>query len=370
VENTPTGWVPMNDLVRALTSQRCALTTSFERVLDAGWLIGGPQVDTFERALSHFVGVDHTVGVANGTDALEIALRSLMPTGRHTVVTAANCGGYTTVAALRANFRVSFADIDPETLLLDSGSVETIITDNDDIGVVVATHLYGRASDIDSLKTLCEPLGIKILEDCAQAIGAEQADQRVGGLGDAGAFSFYPTKNLGALGDGGAITTNDKDVARKARALHQYGWDHKYEITQDGGRNSRLDELQAALLLARLPQLEQWNERRRQIIARYSAAASDRISVLPTEGRNHVGHLAVVLTDDRDELRHHMEEHKVRTDIHYPIPDYRQPALTAHFPRVSLPVTEHVVKRILSVPVFPEMAEAEIEQVCDALATF
>jgi len=358
----------MNDLRRALLAGQPELGSVFSGALEVGWLVQGPQLLAFEAELARYIGVDYALGVGNGTDALELSLRALMPVGKTKVMTAANCGGYTTVASLRAGFAVCFADVDPQTCLLDVKSVSDRMSD--DVGVVVVTHLYGRAADIGQFTSFCAPRGVRVLEDCAEAIGAEISGQRVGGLGDAGAFSFYPTKNLGALGDGGAIATRNPEIAERVQLLRQYGWQHKYEMAIDGGRNSRLDEIQAAFLLSRLPKLEAWNERRRQIITRYASAASGRITVLPANGRNHVGHLAVLLCEDREALRAHLESHHVRTDVHFPIPDYRQPALLQLFTGIQLPATEYVTERILSIPVFPELHDYEIERVCDALATF
>jgi len=361
-------WVPMNDLSRALDAERADLAAAFEDVLASGWLIQGPQHKAFESELAAYVGAEHAVGTASGTDALELALRALMPAGRATVVTAANCGGYTTTAARRAGFAVRYVDVDEATLCLDPSSLPEALDPT--VGVVVVTHLYGRAADVQAVRAVCEPLGIAVLEDCAQALGARIAGARVGGIGDAAAFSFYPTKNLGALGDGGAVTTSRPGVAASVRQLRQYGWQGKYTIVADGGRNSRLDELQAAILRRRLTRLDEWNERRRLIIRAYVRAASARIRVLSADGEQHSGHLAVVVSEDRDALRDHLTAGGIRTDVHYPIPDHRQPAFAAEYADVTLPVTERTTERILSVPVFPEMRDDEIDRICDALAAF
>ena len=361
-------WVPMNDLSRALSVERSALTEAFSDVLSSGWLVQGPQHDAFESELAAYLGVPHVVGVASGTDALELALRAAMPPNRSTVVTAANCGGYTTTAARRAGFNVRYADIEHDTLCVDAKHLAAVLDST--VGVVVVTHLYGRAADVATVLEVCEPLRIVVLEDCAQALGAITPIGRVGSLGDVAAFSFYPTKNLGALGDGGAVATSSEVVADTVRALRQYGWHGKYTITQDGGRNSRLDELQAAVLRRRLQRLDAWNARRREIVTAYSDVASARVKVLPADEPGHAGHLAVVLCDDREELRTHLAGLGIRTDVHYPIPDHKQPAFVAEHRSLELPVTEWAAKRILSVPVFPELRDDEVERVCDALASF
>jgi dTDP-4-amino-4,6-dideoxygalactose transaminase len=358
----------MNDLSRAVEGHRADLMAQLEAVLDSGWFLSGPRSATFAAQLAAYLDVPHVLPVGNGTDALEIALRALMPDGRSTVMCAANAGGYGTVAARRAGFEVIYADVDASTHCLDPDDVAVRITDV--VGVVLVTHLYGRAADVGPIVEAAHSTGALVLEDCAQALGGLTADGRVGSLADAATFSFYPTKNLGALGDGGAIATSSDELAGSLRRLHQYGWDGKYRIAGDGGRNSRLDELQAAVLSQRLPHLDEWNAARRAVISAYAEAAPAGLRVLPAADASHTGHLAVLETDDRDALRAHLESASVRTDVHYPIPDHRQPAFVAAFEDVSLPVTEALATRVLSLPVFPELRPDEISRVGEALASF
>ncbi len=360
--------VPMNDLSRALTRDHAEILRSVSGVLSSGWLVQGPEHNAFESELGELLGGPEVIGVASGTDALEIAMRAAMPAGRSVVVTAANCGGYATTAARRAGFTIRYADVDVDTHCLDPRHLDSVL--DDQVGIVVVTHLYGRAADVRDVQAVCASHGALVLEDCAQAIGAATADGPVGGLADVASFSFYPTKNLGALGDGGAVAARDPAIAAAARALRQYGWTSKYTIGHDGGRNSRLDELQAAVLRLRLHGLEAGNHRRREIIAAYAASATASVRVLPAEGTGHVGHLAVVVSDRRDQLRQHLDAHGVGSDVHYPVPDHRQPAFAAEYADVSLPVTERLAGQILSVPIFPELRDDEIQQVCDALASF
>jgi dTDP-3-amino-2,3,6-trideoxy-4-keto-D-glucose/dTDP-3-amino-3,4,6-trideoxy-alpha-D-glucose/dTDP-2,6-dideoxy-D-kanosamine transaminase len=207
-----------------------------------------------------------------------------------------------------------------------------------------------------------------VIEDCAQSVGAQRGGRKAGSFGDAATFSFYPTKNLGALGDGGAILTSGDGLAASLLRLRQYGWTSKYSIGVDGGRNSRLDELQAAVLRSRLPHVPAWNERRRDIIRRYAAAAEGTsLTMLPVSGEDHVGHLAVGLTPHRDKVVAALSAAGVRTDVHYPIPDHRQPAFAHDFTHLSLPVTEEVACQVVSLPCFPELTDVEVEGVCDAL---
>lgn len=361
-------WVPLNDPARLLAATRDELTGVFEEVARSGWLIHGPQHAAFEAELADYLGVDHAFGVASGTDAIEIALRALAPADRPVVVTAANCGGYTTTAARRAGLTARYVDVDPLTHSITAETLAPVL--DSAVGVVIVTHLYGRATDVAPIRALCEPLGIKVVEDCAQALGAGTTQGRVGSLGDAATFSFYPTKNLGALGDGGAIATRSADVAQAVHELRQYGWRGKYTIAREGGANSRLDELQAAILRTRLPQLDAWNATRCDTITGYTKVGSDRLTVLPAQWPSHVGHLAVVECDERGALVEHLTEHRIRTDVHYPVPDHRQPAFAQEYADISLPVTEALAARVLSIPVFPELTEAERERVGVALAAF
>ncbi|MDR7252143.1 dTDP-4-amino-4,6-dideoxygalactose transaminase [Nocardioides sp. BE266] len=359
-------WVPMNDLSRSVSLHREELLADLVDTLDSGWFLLGPRTTAFAAELAAYLDVPHVVPVGNGTDALEIALKALMPDGRTTVLCAANAGGYGSVAARRAGFAVSYADVDPATHCLDPDDLAARISD--EVGVVIVTHLYGRAAEVDRISEAAHAVGALVLEDCAQALGGLTPAGRVGSLADAATFSFYPTKNLGALGDGGAVATSFDEVAERVRRLHQYGWDTKYRIADDGGRNSRLDELQAAVLSRRLPLLDDWNSARRSVISAYADAAPDGVRVLPAADEGHTGHLAVVEADDRDALRAHLEAARVRTDVHYPTPDHQQPGLDGG--GVVLPVTERLSTRVLSVPVFPELRPDEISRVGEALASF
>jgi len=283
-----------------------------------------------------------------------------------TILNAANCGGYTTPAARRAGLRVSFADVDPETLCLSRETVEAAL--GPDVRAVVVTHLYGLLAEIEEIATLCWERGASVVEDCAQAAGAQREGRRAGAFGDAAAFSFYPTKNLAALGDGGAVSTNRDDVAETVLRLRQYGWEQKYEVTVRGGRNSRLDELQAAVLRIRLRHLDEWNERRRSIVSRYAEAlAPDAGRFVSRDGADYVAHLAVVVAENRDGVRALLEAAGIATDVHYPIADHRQPAWAEEYDDLNLPVTEHAVEHVLTLPCFPELTEDEIERVCVVL---
>lgn len=359
----------MNAPGRATAGRRDLLAAAMEDVLDSGWYVHGPQHDAFQAELASYLGVPHALGVGNGTDAIELALRGVAASASGRVVTAANAGGYTTTAARRGGFDVGYADVDPTTLCLSAATVEeALAAERVPPAAVVVTHLYGRMAPVAEILAVCRLRGVPLVEDCAQAIGARRSGQAAGSVGDVATFSFYPTKNLGALGDGGAVTTSQDGIAERVSRLRQYGWAAKYTIMDRGGSNTRLDELQAAVLRIGLRVVDAGNARRREIISRYAAAAGGGpLSVLPATGEDHVGHLCVGLSDDRDDVRRKLDEAGVRTDVHYPVPDHRQPAYADHYQDVSLPVTEAVAERVMSLPCFPELTEDEIEQVCSAL---
>ena len=354
----------MNDLKRGFASHREELLTAVTRVAESGWYVHGPEHEAFQEEFAEFVGVGHCVGVASGTDALELAIRAVGEGRDGAVLTAANAGGYTTTAARRAGREVTYADVDPTHLCLTARSVEPLL---EGVAIAVVTHLYGRLAPIEQIIELCHDRGVAVIEDCAQSVGAERGGRRAGSFGVAGTFSFYPTKNLGALGDGGAIATSDAGLAASLLRLRQYGWTSKYSIDVDGGRNSRLDEMQAAVLRSRLPHVPAWSERRRYIIKAYAAASAGTSMTMLPGGDDHVGHLAVGLTSRRDEVAAALAAAGVRTDVHYPIPDHRQRAYADELAHVSLPVTEETARQLISLPCFPELTDAEVAQVCDAL---
>jgi dTDP-4-amino-4,6-dideoxygalactose transaminase len=361
--------VSLNDLGRGFRALEADLRRAVDEVLSSGWYVLGPQHDAFEHEFAAAVGAQHCVGVGNGTDALELALLSVGCRPGDEVVTAANASMYTATAALKAGLVPRFADVDPDSLLLTAATVEPALTPR--TKAVVVTHLYGRMAEIGPLRNLCRAAGIALVEDCAQAAGARNDEGPAGSLGDVAAFSFFPTKNLGALGDGGAVVTDDDERAALVRRLRQYGWSSKYTVSEPRGRNSRLDELQAAVLRVKLPHLDGWNARRREIVARYAEVLGRgprrMVHGSATGSPSYVGHLAVMITADREADRAAFTEAGVRTDVHYPVPDHRQPVLADDAADVRLPVTEQAAEQILTLPCFAEMTETEIERVCDVL---
>jgi aminotransferase EvaB len=359
--------VPVADPRRGVNDLRSKLDAAIARVLDGGRYVHGPEHELFEVEFRDYLGVRHCVGVASGTDALELALKAVGCREGDEVVTAPNAGFYSTTAARAAGARAAYADVDSETLTLSAATLERALTK--ETRAVVVTHLYGLMADNEPIVELCRDRGIAVVEDCAQAVGARRDGRCAGTFGDAAAFSFYPTKNIGALGDGGLVATNDHRVAEEVRLLRQYGWESKYRVVKSGGRNSRLDELQAAILRARLPHVDGWNARRREIVARYAQALPESAGRLVSlDGEAYVAHLAVVLTTDREAVQSRLAAAGIGTDVHYRIPDHRQPVFGTTFSDVHLPVTESAVEHVLTLPCFPELTDEEVDHVCGVLS--
>lgn len=359
--------VPFNDLARATSAERREIDVAIGRVLDRGWYALGPENAALEEELETAVGTTEAVLVASGTDALQLAMHALGAEPGTRVVTAANAGGYASAAARQLRAVPVYADVDPGTLLLTPETLASACARTDVMPkIAVITHLYGAAADMTGIMEWAERAGVHIIEDCAQALGARHAHARVGSFGHAAALSFYPTKNLGALGDGGAVLSSDRGVAATVRSLRQYGWSPKYRVVVDGGRNSRMDEMQAAVVRLRLPRLDSMNERRRAIHRRYEAAlVGHRTHLVNAAGPGFTAHLAVLETDDRRGAIAQLSAAGVATDIHYPVPDHRQPVAPPW--GASLPVTEQASERVLSIPLFPELTDAEIEVIADRI---
>ncbi len=343
------------------------LADQLERVvvdaLRSGQYVLGPQHDAFEKSFSGFAQAAHTVGVANGTDALELVLLALDVGPTSEVITVANAGGYTSTATHCVGATPVFVDVVPTTLLMDLGALAAAITKR--TRAIVVTHLYGHMADMASISAIASDAGVALIEDCAQAHGASRDGHAVGSYGHMATYSFYPTKNLGALGDGGAITTNNPELTTRLRQLRQYGWDDRYHVASVAGRNSRLDEVQAAVLRVKLPHVHRWNAKRRAVAEVYRTAAPN----LWWAGENndsYVGHLAVTRTPERDRFRKAAHEAGIGTAIHFPIPDHHQ--ASARGPTVSLPVTELACAEVVSLPCHAHMTPDEIDRVATFLA--
>lgn len=350
--------LPINDLSRHNGPLDETLRAAIDRVLRSGYYILGPETRAFEQEFADYLGAASAVGVGNGTDALELALRALnVGPGDH-VLTVANAGMYASTAIRAVGATPRYIDVDAGSMLLDASLLPDAVSAQ--TRAIIVTHLYGRMADMEAVLAFARARRIPVIEDCAQAHGASRAGRRAGSWGDLAAFSFYPTKNLGALGDGGMIAVNNPSLIETVRALRQYGWSSKYQVTHRGGSNSRLDELQAAILRAKLPYLDTWNARRREIAAQYRAGLADcGWHLLPEAGAEDVAHLFVVRTSERDDVRAALGAAGVGTDIHYPVPDHWQAAYRGS-DEAALPVTEQICTQLFSLPCFPEMTDDEV----------
>ena len=361
--------VPLNDIGRHFGGVEAVVSEALQRVVKSGRLVLGPEVAAFESAFAAYCGVVHCVGVGNGSDALSLVLQSLGCTHGDQVATVANAGGYATLAILATGASPLYIDVDAQSLNMSPSALRESISPR--TKVVVVTHLYGRLADMTALESAARTVGALIVEDCAQAHGARRDGRRAGSFGAAACFSFYPTKNLGALGDAGAVVTDDAALAESLRRRRQYGWRQKFDIAEPGGRNSRLDEIQAATLLAQLPYLDDWNARRRDVVRRYRAALAGAGIAIPAldDDQAYVAHLCVARSPQRDRLRAALLARGVASDIHYPLPDYSQAAVAAQIePTQPLPETERSMSEIITLPCFPEMTDDEVDYVIDAVA--
>lgn len=353
----------INNISHRVVRKRSEIDAAVGRVLSRGWFVLGPEIDAFERAFADYLGAAHCITCANGTDAIELALTAIGACRRDRIATVANAGVYTTTALRAIGADPLFMDVDLESKNVTLSEVNRAIGAG--VKVVIVTHLYGLAvPEIREIADLCKDRNVPLLEDCAQAHGAKLRNQRVGTFGDAASFSFYPTKNLGALGDGGAVVTNNPDIAERVSCLRQYGWLSKYQVEMVGARNSRLDEIQAAILSVFLADIDAVNLRRRMIATRYSELIRHpQIDVPPIYGEEYVAHLYVVRAKKRDALREHLKYFDIATDVHYPIPDHRQPVFGTRYADLYLPNTDRLSDEILTLPCFPEMSDAEVDEV-------
>jgi aminotransferase EvaB len=357
----------LNNIESRIERKRLQIAKAYERVLDRAWLVLGPEVASFEQSFAEFLGAKHCISVANGTDAIELALKALSVSPGDRVATVANAGMYTTTALLAVGAEPLYMDVAADSRNVTLQEVSRAIDEG--VEAVVVTHLYGLAvPEIQEIAILCKNRNIQLLEDCAQAHGARVAGRRAGTFGDAASFSFYPTKNLGALGDGGAVVTDDPEVADKVSRLRQYGWTKKYRVEIAGARNSRLDEMQAAILSVFLPDLDSANERRRAIATQYSRSIKHPDIQVPAEyGDEYVAHLYVIRTTQREALREHCQACDIGTDVHYPTPDYRNPVFGDRYANTCLTNTERLSEEILTLPCFPEMIDQQVELVVRAV---
>jgi dTDP-3-amino-3,4,6-trideoxy-alpha-D-glucose transaminase len=348
-------------------AHQAEIDAAIAAVLDGGRYILGENVAAFEQEFARYVGADHAVGVASGTDALHLALRACGIGHGDEVVTVGHTAVATVAAVEMCGARAILVDVEPRYLTLDPDRFEAAITPR--TKAVIPVHIYGHPADMAPISAIARRHDLRVIEDCAQAHGARYGDRRVGSIGHASAFSFYPTKNLGALGDGGLVATSDPDMARRVRLLREYGWDRRY-TSEIAGWNSRLDEVQAAVLRVKLRWLDPDNAARARIAALYRELLAGTDVTLPSErpGSAHVYHLFVVRTPRRDALIQDLAARGVGALVHYPVPVHLQPAYRDRLAAPgALPVTESAAHAVLSLPMYPQLMDEQVRLVADAV---
>ncbi len=350
-------------------SHKTEIDEAIKAAIDGNRYILGPQTKAFEDEFAEYVGLKYGVGVGSGTEALHLAIRACEIGAGDDVITVAHTAVATVSAIELAGATPVLVDIDPATFTLDPQKLETVITPR--TKAIIPVHIYGGSVNLDPILKIAKRYELKVIEDCAQAHGARYHTKRIGSWGHVACFSFYPTKNLGAIGDGGFVTTNDPVIAERLDLLRQYGWRERY-ISEIGGWNTRLDELQAAILRVKLKYLDADNDRRRQRAAMYDEMLQGVVATpIELADTRHVYHLYVIRSPQRDRLMKHLADRGIGSAIHYPQPIHLQPAYRGRLGDVgSLPETEKAAKEILSLPMFPELNESDLKTVAEAIREF
>lgn len=367
-------FIPNADPKAGYLPYKTEIDAAVQKVLESGWYILGKEVKSFEDEFASYIGIGNAIGVASGTDALEIALRACDVGPGDLVFTVSHTAVATVAAIERSGAVPVLVDIDSETYTMDPDCLEKEISyqkNNTSFypKAIIPVHLYGHPADMNSVMNIAKKNQLIVIEDCAQAHGAKLNEKNIGTWGDLGTFSFYPTKNLGAFGDGGIVVCNDQDLADKVRALREYGWKERY-VSAFPGLNSRLDELQAAILRVKLKKLDSDNARRREIALLYNEILESTNLLLPSENANvlHAYHLYVVQTAKREGLQKYMRDHGVGTAIHYPVPVHLQPAYKKILIGLEgLKITETVCRQILSLPMYPQISNEQVKRVCTCI---
>jgi dTDP-4-amino-4,6-dideoxygalactose transaminase len=365
--------IPQSNPKGAWLERRTEIDAAIHRVLESGWYILGREVEAFEHEFAAAMGATWAVGVANGTDAIEIALRALGVQAGDRVATVSHTAVATVAAIARIGAVPLFVDVDPHRYTMDPASLEALMRSSagEAVKALVVVHLYGQSADMTAIMPLARARNLAVVEDCAQAHGALLDGRPVGSWGDLGCFSFYPTKNLGALGDGGAVTGSNEGLREQVQQLRTYGWRERY-ISDSFGVNSRLDELQAAILRVGLAHLHRDNERRCAIAARYDRELADMGIGRPWQDPlcRHVFHQYVIATDGRDDLQERLKSLGIGSLVHYPKAVHQQPAYNdPAMQPISLAHTEQLVGRILSLPMYPQLSNDEVGQIIEAMQT-
>jgi dTDP-4-amino-4,6-dideoxygalactose transaminase len=362
--------IPFVDLSAQYHAIKEEIDRAVSGVLNGGFYILGEEVASFEAEFARYMGSNHAVAVGSGTEALHLALLAAGVGQGDEVITVPNISAPTASAISFAGARPVFVDIDPETYNMDPARLEGCLRKGSSkVKAVIPVHLYGHPADMDPIMDIARSHGLKVIEDACQAHGAMYKGKRAGSVGDAGCFSFYPTKNLGAYGDGGMVVTDDGDMAEKVRMLRNYGEKSKYHNVIKGF-NSRLDELQAAMLRVKLRHLEEYNEKRRSLAALYARLLTGGPSKLPVEKEyaGHVYHLYVIRVKERDRLRQSLGDRGIATSVHYPRPLHLQPTYSElGHKEGDFPLSERACSEVLSLPMYPELDEEQVDYVCRAL---
>jgi dTDP-4-amino-4,6-dideoxygalactose transaminase len=357
--------LPFLSLVPA--DDAAGVRAAIDRVIASGWFVLGPEVEGFESEFAAATGGGYAAGVGSGTDAIALILRAIGIGPGDEVITTPISAAYSALAVMQAGARPVFADVEPRRLTIDPDRIEAAIGPR--TRAILPVHLYGQAADMAAIERVAARHNLPIVEDCCQAHLATAGGRPVGTIGVAGAFSFYPTKNLGALGDAGAVVTKDRTLAERVKRLRNGGQTDRYHH-QDAGINSRLDEMQAAILRARLPFLDRWTARRRHLAALYRSRLGDTpVSVLAECDPGHVYHLFVVRSSARCDLQGHLAARGIETLIHYPVPIPRQPALSAANPD-DCPIAARACDEVISLPLNPGMSEHDVGEVAEAIGAF
>lgn len=342
------------------------IDAEIQRVLDSGWYILGKEVKAFEEEFASYIGVGFGIGVGSGTDAIHLALRACKIGTGDEVITVSHTAVATVAAIEMTGAKAIMVDVEPDFYTLDPSKIKAAITPR--TKAIIPVHLYGQPADLDPILKIARQHNLQVIEDCAQAHGAIYKNKRAGSFGDMACFSFYPTKNLGALGDGGMVVTNDAKLAERVEMLRQYGWKERY-VSQFAGINSRLDELQAAVLRVKLKHLDEDNAKRTHLADIYNRQLSDADLILPKQRENcaHVYHLYVVRSSKRDKLLLYLRGKDIGALIHYPVPVHLQPAYSHG---QNLEWTQRIAKEILSLPMYPELSIEDIQKVIIAIREF
>lgn len=363
--------IPLTSPLAQYHKRKNDIQAAIERVLEGGTYVLGEEVERFERAFAEYSNVQHGVGVGSGTDALILALRAAEIGSGDEVITVSHTALPTVAAILAVGAVPVLVDVDPRYFTIDIAGLEAAITSR--TKAVIPVHIYGQSVDMSEIMEVSKKHGLIVIEDCAQSTGGVAFGKRTGSWGHMSCFSFYPTKNLGAIGDGGMVLTDSPELAAKLRRIRQYGWDDNRNAVEPG-LNSRLDSLQAAILGAKLEGLDVEIAQRNQFAEQYATALEDFPITLPVVRLNtvHAYHLFVIQTEHRDALKDHLAINDIVSAVHYPVPIHNQSGYKdlVRLPEEGLPVTDQLASRILSLPLYPEMLSQQVEYVCDTISEY